>query len=94
MSKITKSSKNFTALSTASSLLRVPGSKLNYYIRAKYSNIQKNKIMIKSIEKETIHKICSGQVIVDLATAVKELVVPKYNIYLLYLVSLCLINSN
>jgi hypothetical protein len=50
--------------------------------------------MIKSIEKETIHKICSGQVIVDLATAVKELVVPKYNIYLLYLVSLCLINSN
>jgi DNA mismatch repair protein PMS2 len=32
--------------------------------------------MIKSIEKESVHKICSGQVIIDLATAVKELVVP------------------
>lgn len=31
--------------------------------------------MIKSIEKESVHKICSGQVIIDLAIAVKELVV-------------------
>jgi DNA mismatch repair protein PMS2 len=30
--------------------------------------------MIQAIDKHTIHKICSGQVVVDLATAVKELV--------------------
>jgi hypothetical protein len=29
---------------------------------------------IKSIDKDTIHRITSGQVVVDLATAVKELV--------------------
>ncbi len=29
---------------------------------------------IKAIDKASIHRICSGQVIVDLATAVKELV--------------------
>ena len=29
---------------------------------------------IKPIGKEDVHKICSGQVILDLATAVKELV--------------------
>jgi DNA mismatch repair protein PMS2 len=29
---------------------------------------------IKPIDKGTIHRICSGQVILDLATAVKELV--------------------
>lgn len=29
---------------------------------------------IKPIDKDTIHRICSGQVILDLATAVKELV--------------------
>jgi hypothetical protein len=30
--------------------------------------------VIKPIDKGTIHRICSGQVILDLATAVKELV--------------------
>lgn len=30
--------------------------------------------LIQAIDRETIHSICSGQVIVDLATAVKELV--------------------
>ena len=30
--------------------------------------------MIKALDKNSIHQICSGQVIVDLATAVKELV--------------------
>lgn len=29
---------------------------------------------IKAIDKSTVHKICSGQVIVDLASAVKEMV--------------------
>lgn len=29
---------------------------------------------IKQINKQSIHRICSGQVILDLATAVKELV--------------------
>jgi DNA mismatch repair protein PMS2 len=29
---------------------------------------------IKAIDRDSVHKICSGQVIVDLATAVKELV--------------------
>ena len=29
---------------------------------------------IKAIDKGTVHRICSGQVILDLATAVKELV--------------------
>ena len=29
---------------------------------------------IKSIDKDTVHRITSGQVVVDLATAVKELV--------------------
>ena len=29
---------------------------------------------IKAIEKATVHRICSGQVIVNLKTAVKELV--------------------
>lgn len=29
---------------------------------------------IKAIEKSVVHKICSGQVIVDLASAVKEMV--------------------
>lgn len=29
---------------------------------------------IKAIDKATVHRICSGQVILDLATAVKELV--------------------
>ena len=31
--------------------------------------------MIKAIEERTVHKICSGQVIIDLGIAVKELVV-------------------
>lgn len=30
--------------------------------------------MIKAIDKSSIHRICSGQVILDLATAVKELI--------------------
>ena len=30
--------------------------------------------IIKPIDKGTVHRICSGQVILDLATAVKELV--------------------
>ena len=30
--------------------------------------------MIRPIAKDAIHRICSGQVILDLATAVKELV--------------------
>jgi DNA mismatch repair protein PMS2 len=30
--------------------------------------------MIQAIDKTTIHQICSGQVVIDLATAVKELV--------------------
>lgn len=30
--------------------------------------------MIKAIEKSVVHKICSGQVVIDLATAVKEMV--------------------
>ena len=29
---------------------------------------------IQAIDKSTVHRICSGQVILDLATAVKELV--------------------
>lgn len=29
---------------------------------------------IKAIDREAVHRICSGQVILDLATAVKELV--------------------
>lgn len=29
---------------------------------------------IKPIDKDSIHRICSGQVILDIATAVKELV--------------------
>ena len=29
---------------------------------------------IQAIDRSTVHKICSGQVILDLATAVKELV--------------------
>ena len=29
---------------------------------------------IKAIDKGTVHRICSGQVILDLATAVKEVV--------------------
>lgn len=29
---------------------------------------------IKAIDKESIHRICSGQVVLDMATAVKELV--------------------
>ena len=29
---------------------------------------------IQSIDKATVHRICSGQVVLDLATAVKELV--------------------
>lgn len=31
-------------------------------------------IMIKAIERSVVHQICSGQVVVDLATAVKEMV--------------------
>lgn len=30
--------------------------------------------MIQAIDKESIKRICSGQVVVDLATAVKEMV--------------------
>lgn len=30
--------------------------------------------MIKAIDKGVVHRICSGQVILDLATAVKEIV--------------------
>jgi DNA mismatch repair ATPase MutL len=30
--------------------------------------------VINAIDKSSIHKICSGQVVLDLATAVKELV--------------------
>ena len=30
--------------------------------------------MIKSIDKTTVHRITSGQVVIDLQTAVKELV--------------------
>lgn len=30
--------------------------------------------MIRAIDKGVVHRICSGQVILDLATAVKELV--------------------
>ena len=30
--------------------------------------------MIRAIDKDVVHRICSGQVILDLATAVKELV--------------------
>lgn len=30
--------------------------------------------MIRSIDKSVVHRICSGQVILDLATAVKEIV--------------------
>ncbi len=30
--------------------------------------------VIRPIDKSTVHRICSGQVILDLATAVKELV--------------------
>lgn len=30
--------------------------------------------MIQAIDKGVVHRICSGQVILDLATAVKELV--------------------
>ena len=29
---------------------------------------------IKALEKDSIHRICAGQVVVDLATAVKELI--------------------
>lgn len=29
---------------------------------------------IKSLDKDTIHRICSGQVIINLANAVKELI--------------------
>lgn len=29
---------------------------------------------ISAIDKQSIHKLCSGQVVLDLATAVKELV--------------------
>lgn len=29
---------------------------------------------INAIDKQSVHKICSGQVVLDLATAVKELV--------------------
>lgn len=29
---------------------------------------------INAIDKESVHRICSGQVVLDLATAVKELV--------------------
>lgn len=28
---------------------------------------------IKAIDKESVHRICSGQVVLDMATAVKEL---------------------
>ena len=30
--------------------------------------------VIKAVDKNTVHKICSGQVVLSLATAVKELV--------------------
>ncbi|EIE81449.1 hypothetical protein RO3G_06154 [Rhizopus delemar RA 99-880] len=30
--------------------------------------------VINAIDKKTVHRICSGQVVLDLATAVKELV--------------------
>lgn len=30
--------------------------------------------VINAIDKHSVHKICSGQVVLDLATAVKELV--------------------
>ena len=29
---------------------------------------------ISAIDKQSVHKLCSGQVVLDLATAVKELV--------------------
>jgi DNA mismatch repair protein PMS2 len=29
---------------------------------------------INAIDKESVHRICSGQVVLDIATAVKELV--------------------
>ncbi|KND04087.1 DNA mismatch repair protein MutL [Spizellomyces punctatus DAOM BR117] len=38
------------------------------------SSEEVNQASIKSIDKASIHRICSGQVILDLATAVKELV--------------------
>lgn len=31
-------------------------------------------LQISAIDKHSIHKLCSGQVVLDLATAVKELV--------------------
>lgn len=31
-------------------------------------------MIISAIDKQSVHKICSGQVVLDLATAVKELV--------------------
>ena len=30
--------------------------------------------IVKAVDKDTVHRICSGQVIVSLSTAVKELV--------------------
>jgi hypothetical protein len=38
-----------------------------------FSNISKMSV-INAIDKHSVHKICSGQVVLDLATAVKELV--------------------
>ena len=35
---------------------------------------KKKKMIISAIDKQSVHKICSGQVVLDLATAVKELV--------------------
>lgn len=39
----------------------------------KWSRIQ-NMVQIQALPKSDVHRICSGQVILDLATAVKELV--------------------
>ncbi len=49
-------------------MLRAPGRLTLAAMAAKPAAV------IKPIDKETIHRICSGQVILDLATAVKELV--------------------
>lgn len=38
------------------------------------ANANANESSIRKIDAESVHRICSGQVIVDLSTAVKELV--------------------
>ena len=39
-----------------------------------FASLARSWFMIKSIEKTSVHRISSGQVLVDLQTAVKELV--------------------